>query len=46
MLQSADEVRANLKLVHRDIGTRSAGEKRSALSAIVNHIAVIAESRR
>jgi uncharacterized protein len=45
LLQSADEVRAKLKLVHRDVGTRSAGEKRSALSAIVNHIAVIAESR-
>ncbi|MGA6987591.1 MAG: DUF354 domain-containing protein [Terriglobales bacterium] len=46
LLQNAGEVRAKLKLVHRDIGIRSVGEKRSALSAIVNHIAVIAESRR
>jgi len=46
MLQSADDVRTKLKLVHRNIGTRSDGEKRNALSAIVDHIAVIAESRR
>lgn len=46
LLQSADEVRAKLKLVRRDIGTRSAGEKRNTLSAIVDHIAMIAESRR
>jgi predicted glycosyltransferase len=46
LLQSADDVRAKLKLVHRNIGTRSAGEKRNTLAAIVDHIAVIAESSR
>jgi predicted glycosyltransferase len=46
LLQNTDEVRAKLGLVRRDIGTRSAGEKRSTLGAIVDHIAVIAESRR
>jgi predicted glycosyltransferase len=46
LLQSADEVRAKLKLVRRDISTRCAGEKRNTLAVIVDHIAVIAESRR
>ena len=45
LLQSADDVRAKLRLVHRNIGTRSAGEKREALGAIADHIAAIAESR-
>jgi predicted glycosyltransferase len=46
LLQSADDVRVKLKLVRRDIGTRILGEKRNALGAIVDHIVVIAESRR
>lgn len=46
LLQSADDVRAKLKLVRRDIGSRSGMEKRSALGAIVDHIVTIAESRR
>lgn len=46
LLQSSDEVRAKLKLIHRDIGTRCAGEKRNTLATIVDHIAVIAGSRR
>ncbi len=45
LLQSADEVRAKVKLVRREISTRKAGEKRGALSAIVDHIAEVAESR-
>jgi len=45
LLQSAEEVRAKLKLVHRDVGIRNPGEKRTTLDAIVDHIAVIAESR-
>lgn len=45
LLQSADDVRSRVRLVRRDIGTRTAGEKRSALSTIVDHIAVIAESK-
>jgi len=46
LLQSADEVRAKLKLLRRDVGTRSPAEKRNTLVAIVDHIAVIAKSRR
>jgi predicted glycosyltransferase len=46
LLQSADEVRAKLKLVRRDIGTRNAGQEHNTLGAIVHHIAVIAGSRR
>lgn len=46
LLQSADEVRTNLKLVRREIGTRNLGMKRDALRAIVDHIVEIAESRR
>ena len=46
LLQSADEVRENLKLVRRDIGNRNLGMKRDALGAIVDQIVEIAESRR
>jgi predicted glycosyltransferase len=45
LLQSADDVRAKLKLVRRNIGIRRAGEKRDALGAIVDQIAMIADSR-
>ena len=45
LLQSADDVRAKLKLVRRNIGTRCTEEKRDALGAIVDHIAGMAESR-
>jgi predicted glycosyltransferase len=46
LLQSADEVRLNLKLVRRDIGTRNLETKRDALLAIVDQIVEIAESRQ
>jgi hypothetical protein len=46
LLRSADDVRTKLKLVRRDIGTRSPEENRKTLGAIVDHIVVIAESRR
>jgi uncharacterized protein len=46
LLRSADDVRTKLKLVRRDIGTRSPEENRKTLGAIVDHIVAIAESRR
>jgi len=45
LLRSADDVRTKLKLVRRDISARNDDESRNALSAIVNHIVLIAESR-
>ena len=42
LLRSADEVRAKLKLVRRDIGTRSGGDKHNTLDVIVDHIVAIA----
>jgi predicted glycosyltransferase len=46
LLRIADDVRTKLKLVRRDIGTRSPEENRKTLGAIVDHIVAIAESRR
>ena len=44
LLQSADDVRAKLKLVRRVIGTRCVADKSEALEVIVNHIVAIAEA--
>lgn len=46
LLQTADDVRAKLKLVRRVIGTRTAESKSEALEAIADHIVAIAEAKR
>jgi len=45
LLTSADEVRRNLKLTRRNIPSTGGVEKRDALSAIVDHIVALAESK-
>jgi predicted glycosyltransferase len=44
LLQSADEVRAKLKLVRRNIGIGRVAENHDTLRAVVDHIAAIADS--
>jgi hypothetical protein len=44
LLQNADEVRTKLKLVRRNIGTRSVGLERTTLGVVVNLIAAVADS--
>jgi hypothetical protein len=46
LLQSADDVRAKLKLVRRVISTRAAADRSDALRAIADHIVAIAEAGR
>ncbi|HYA78800.1 MAG TPA: DUF354 domain-containing protein [Candidatus Bathyarchaeia archaeon] len=44
LLQSVEDVRTKLKLVRRDIVTRTTREKSNTLGVVVGHIAAIAES--
>jgi predicted glycosyltransferase len=46
LLRSANEVRTKLKLVRRDINTRSEANNRETLATIVDHITRIVESSR
>jgi predicted glycosyltransferase len=46
LLRVADDVRTKLKLVRRDIRTRSSEENGKALGAIVDHIVAVARSTR